>query len=177
MTILLRAIGGLAALLIALVLVGFVLPGSFRVERTVLVQSSAEKVFVQVADLRNWPAWGVWFDRDPGMTKTYSARTAGVGANVAWESKSEGNGSVEVTVHEPPSHVEYTLRFPDFDMSSRGSFLIKPAAGGVEVTWRDEGELARNPIHRWMGLFMDRLVGPDFEAGLAKLKQVVEKTP
>jgi len=174
----LRAIGGLVALFLLLVLVGFVLPGHYRVERTVIVQTSGEKAFNYVADLRNWPAWAVWFERDPALQQVYSAHTAGVGSTISWQSATQGNGSVEVTVYDPPKRMEYRLHFPDFDMTSRGDFSVKPVAGGgVEVRWGDEGEIARNPIHRWMGLFMDRMVGPDFEAGLAKLKQVVEKTP
>ena len=175
---LLRAIGGLAALFLLLALVGFVLPGQYRVERTVVVQASDEKVFAYVADLRNWPAWAVLFERDPALKQVYSAQTAGVGATISWQSETQGNGLVEVTFYDPPKRMEYRLHFPDFGMTSRGDFTVKPAAGrGFEVRWGDEGDIARNPVHRWMGLFMDRLVGPDFEAGLAKLKQVVEKTP
>jgi hypothetical protein len=41
-------------------------------------------------------------------------------------------------------------------------------------TWTNEGEMGGNPINRWFGLMMDRMVGPDFEAGLANLKKLAE---
>jgi len=174
----LRAVGGLAALFLLLILIGFVLPGHYRVERTVVVQASGERVFDYVADLRNWPAWAVLFERDPTLQQVYSTQTAGVGSTISWRSATQGNGFVEVTLYDPPKRMEYRLHFPEFDMTSRGDFTVKPVAGGAfEVRWGDEGEIARNPIYRWMGLFMDRMVGPDFEAGLAKLKQVLEMTP
>jgi hypothetical protein len=34
--------------------------------------------------------------------------------------------------------------------------------------------MGSNPLNRWFGLMMDRLVGPDFEAGLANLKRLAE---
>ena len=175
---LLRAIGGLAALFLLMVLIGFVLPGHYRVERTVVVQAPVEKVFSHVADLRNWPSWAVLFERDPALKLVSSEQTAGVGSTISWQSATQGNGSVEVTLYDPPKRMGYRLHFPDFGMTSRGDFTVTPVAGGgFEVRWGDEGEIALNPIHRWMGLFMDRMLGPDFEAGLAKLKQVVEATP
>jgi hypothetical protein len=33
-----------------------------------------------------------------------------------------------------------------------------------------------NPVNRYFGVMMDRLVGPDFEAGLANLKALAEKS-
>jgi len=37
-----------------------------------------------------------------------------------------------------------------------------------------EGDLGHSPVNRWFGLFMDKLVGPDFDAGLANLKRLSE---
>jgi hypothetical protein len=71
--------------------------------------------------------------------------------------------------------MEYELRFPDFGMGSTGVFVLAPVDGGqVRVTWSDAGSVGGNPVHRWFALFIDRIVGPSFEQGLAKLKRVSE---
>jgi hypothetical protein len=60
------------------------------------------------------------------------------------------------------------------DMGSIGSMTLEPAAAGVKVVWVDAGELGMNPVHRWFGLFLDRIIGPDFERGLNNLKRLAE---
>ncbi|MFX7894998.1 SRPBCC family protein, partial [Acinetobacter baumannii] len=70
----------------------------------------------------------------------------------------------------------YELYFPDFGSTSTGEFRLTPRDGGTKVSWSMDGDMGRNPLNRWMGLFMDRMVGPDFDAGLANLKALAEKS-
>lgn len=162
-------------LVLLLVLVAFFLPRDFRVERSIVIKASPDRVFAFVGDLKNWAKWGVWYSRDPAMVMTYSPATTGVGAWSAWESKTQGNGKATITESAAPSRLVYRLEFPDYGMTSTGSFVITPdAAGNVRVVMADAGDLGANPINRWFGLFYDRLIGPDFEAGIAKMKQLAE---
>jgi len=65
---------------------------------------------------------------------------------------------------------------PDFGTTSQGELSFKPnASGGTTVTWRMNGDMGSNPLYRWFALFGDRLIGPDFEAGLARLKTLAEQ--
>jgi hypothetical protein len=59
-------------------------------------------------------------------------------------------------------------------MQSAGVVTIAPAGSGVRVSWTNEGEMGANPINRWFGLLMDRMVGKDFDAGLVNLKKLAE---
>jgi hypothetical protein len=177
MKILLKILGGLAALLLVLVVVAFLLPREYRIERTTVIKAKPEAVFAQFGDLRAWKNWGAWQERDPGMKITYSEKTTGVGAWSAWESKSEGNGKMTITTYEPAKSAAYSLEFPDMGMSSKGSMILQPAEGGVKVVWVDAGDLGMNPMNRWFGLFLDGMIGPDFEKGLANMKRLVETAP
>lgn len=60
-------------------------------------------------------------------------------------------------------------------MKSTGAFELTPQADGVKVVWSDAGDLGMNPLSRWFGLFLDRMIGPDFEKGLSNLKRNLEK--
>lgn len=175
MKLLLRLIAGLTGLILLLILVGFLLPRHYRVERRTVVPAPAEAVFPLFADLRAWRSWSAWHERDPGMKVTYSDPSAGSGAWSQWESATEGNGRMTITAHEPPQRVLYRLEFPDMGMSSTGQLALQPAAGGVEMVWTNEGDLGMNPVSRWFGLFLDGMIGPDFERGLARLKAVAER--
>lgn len=177
MKIILKLLGGLAVLVLVLVVVAFFLPRTYRIERTIVINAKPEAVFAQFGDLKAWKNWGAWQERDPGMKMTYSEKTTGVGAWSAWESKAEGNGKMTITAVEPAKSATYLLEFPDMGMQSTGSMTLQPAEGGVKVVWVDAGELGMNPMSRWFGLFLDGMIGPDFEKGLAKMKRLVEAAP
>lgn len=175
MKILVKILGGLAALVLVLVVVSFFMPQTYRVERAVVIQAKPEAVFPLLADLKQWPKWGVWHERDPAMTMAYSPVTTGVGAFSDWKSKTEGNGKATVTAVVPGQSVTYTLEMPDEGMLGVGVLAMSPAeTGAVRVTTAMSGDLGMNPIARLMGPFLDKMIGPDFEAGLAKMKRVAE---
>ena len=175
MKILVKILAGLALLVLLLVLVAFVLPRQYRVERARIINARPDAVWAQIGDLKAWKNWGAWQERDPQMKLTYSATSTGVGAWSAWESKREGNGRMTVT-EATPVKMTYHLEFPDMGTQSTGMIEMQPEAGGVRVIWSDTGDLGMNPMMRWVGLFLDKsLIGPDFERGLANLGKLTEK--
>ncbi|MFN7573181.1 MAG: SRPBCC family protein [Betaproteobacteria bacterium] len=171
---LIRIVVGLVFVVAAFVAIGWLLPAEFKVQRSAQIAAPADKVYVLIADPREWKRWGVWSRRDPAMKMDYSGAASGAGARWSWQSESEGNGVMEFTAAKPNERIAYTLTFPDMGMQSRGVLEITPAGPGVVVTWTNEGNMGSNPINRWFGLFMDKLVGPDFAAGLDNLKQIAE---
>ncbi|HMD59785.1 MAG TPA: SRPBCC family protein [Opitutaceae bacterium] len=175
----LKVVGVLAGLVVVLAVVGFLLPGHYKVERTAVIAARPDTIFPLIGDLRAWSRWGVWFQRDPAMKVDYSASTTGVGAWSEWKSKSQGDGRMTITSVQAPGLFEYRIEFPDMGMSSTGTMMLAPgAAGATQVRMGMEGDLGRSPVNRWFGLFMGRMVGPDFDAGLANLKRISEaKSP
>jgi uncharacterized protein YndB with AHSA1/START domain len=151
------------------------LPGDFHVQRSVVVAAPADRVFEELEDPRRWKAWSVWNRRDPAMQIQYEGPPRGAGAVWSWKSASEGDGRMSFTAAEPGKRLAYDLYFPDFGTTSRGEITLQPAAGGTQVTWSMNGNMGTNPMFRWVALFADRMVGGDFEAGLANLKQLAEK--
>ena len=170
----LKIVGGFAALVLLLVLAAFAFPRHYRIQREVRIEAKPEAVYPLVADLRAWKAWSAWHERDPAMKLSYSENTTGIGAWSAWESAKEGNGRMTIT-EVAATRVGYSLEFPDFGTRSLGTVEFAPEGAGTRVTWRDEGDLGMNPLNRWFGLFVDRLIGPDFERGLANLERLAEK--
>jgi uncharacterized protein YndB with AHSA1/START domain len=177
MKLVVRIFAVLVGIWLILLVVGFVLPGHFRVVRTTVVAAKPEAVYPLVADLKAWRRWGVWFARDPAMQISYSPFTTEIGAWSAWKSKSQGDGKMTISAVRPPEYFEYKMEFPDMGMVATGTMQLAPDAGGTKVSMTMEGELGRSPVNRWFGLFMDKLVGPDFEQGLANLKRIGEETP
>ena len=161
---------GVVVVLAAVVLVGgMLLPSAFTVERSATVNASPDKVYALVADPKRCKDWGAWNQRDPAMQITYSGPPSGVGAVWEWKSKSEGDGRMTFTVAEPGKRVGFDLFFPDFGTTSHGELSFSPEGSGTKVVWTMKGEMGSNPMWRWMGLLMDRMVGKDFDTGLANL--------
>ncbi len=174
MKILLKILAGLAGFALLLVVVAFFLPRQYRVERSLVIKAAPAAILAPCADLREWRKWGVWYVRDPQIKTTYSTPPTGVGSWVAWESKQEGNGRMTIT-SLAPTKIVYSLEFPDYGMKSTGVMELKPEGDGFRLFWSDEGDLGMNPMNRWFGLFLDKLIGQDFVTGLANLKKLVEK--
>jgi uncharacterized protein YndB with AHSA1/START domain len=162
-------------LVVVLVAIAFALPRKYEVVRSIDIAASADKVFEQINDPRNWAKWTVWNQRDPAMKMDYSGAPSGAGAKWVWQSKSEGTGEMEFTRSEAPKLLAYKLYFPDFDSRSAGQLVLEPAGNSTRLTWSNGGDLGNNPVMRWMGLAMDKMIGSDFDAGLKNLKALVEK--
>lgn len=175
MRILKWAAGIVLALVLVIVGGGLLLPRSYTVQRDIVINAPPERVYALVASPKQWVRWTVWNQRDPNMAITYSGPDSGAGAGWSWVSSSEGSGSMQFTAVETDRRIVYTLSFPEFDSSSTGALTLVPEGAATRVRWSIDGDMGGNPVWRWMTLFMDRLVGGDFAAGLANLKSLAEK--
>ncbi|XOV77615.1 MAG: SRPBCC family protein [Aestuariibacter sp.] len=170
-----KAAIALLILVVVFVGVGFILPSEFDVERHIVVNAPPEEVYQQVANLKKWRHWGVWFERDPNMKVTYSGPEMAIGMKSQWESEQEGSGEMTIIDLVENHKVVYSLYFPDFDMGSTGEITIEPLGTQTVINWRDYGDVGSNPINHYFAALMDSMIGPDFEAGLANLKSRVER--
>jgi uncharacterized protein YndB with AHSA1/START domain len=172
----LRRIGlAILAIVLLFVVVGFLLPREFKVQREVKIYSPYVPVYQMISAPTEWPKWSVWNKRDPNMSITYSGPASGKGAKWVWKSKTEGDGEMEFTAADSPRKIVYVLRFPDMGMVSTGELNVIPENDQLtRLTWSNTGDFGYNPALRYLGLFMDRIVGPDFEAGLSALKVMLE---
>lgn len=151
---------------------------TYTVERSTTVRADADRVYQQIVDFHRWPSWSPWEDVDPNMQRSYSGPAAGVGAAYEWSgNRKAGTGRMEITDAEPPSRVVIDLRFlKPFKSESTITFTLAEEGDGTRVTWSMLG--TRTLGLRLMGVFtsMDKLVGGDFEKGLARLRTVAESS-
>ena len=147
----------------------------FEVTRSTTIQADPARVRDLVNDFHEWTAWSPWEDLDPQLHRTYSGPASGVGAHYAWQgNRKAGEGSMEIT-GSGTEQIEIELAFlKPFRNTQQVSFSIVPDGTGSDVTWRMLGE--HEGLMRLLGrvVSMDKLVGRDFEKGLARLKAVAE---
>jgi len=165
-------VGGLLAVFLAGAV--FITP-TYKVERSTVINAPAPKIYALISAPKQWVRWTVWNEREPGMKTAFSGAPAGQGAKWEWEGK-DGKGNMEFTAAEPGKSITYRLGFVEMNMVSTGVLTLTPQGNATRISWTNEGDVGRNPMMRWFVPFMDRMMGPDFEAGLANLKTLAEKS-
>jgi len=167
---------GAALVLVSLAVVVATRPATFHIERSLAMSAPPERAFAQVNDFHAWKAWSPWEGKDPAMQRTYSGAPAGAGAVYAWAGNKEvGEGRMTILSSEAPSRIAIKLEFlKPFVATNTASYSFVPAPGGTRVTWAMDGDL--NFFMKAFHLFvnMDKLVGADFEKGLAQMKTAAE---
>jgi hypothetical protein len=149
--------------------------GSYSVARTVTVKAPASAVHALVNDFHRWTAWSPWEDLDPDLERTYSGPDEGVGAHYAWKgNRKAGAGSMEITGSSAEEIVVALEFLKPFKSTSTTVFTLVPAGEATEVTWQMTGEQRGMMAVFGKVMSMDKLIGPDFEKGLARLKTAAE---
>lgn len=173
----LTAIVIMAILLIALVDIASLKPDTFSLVRSADIKAPPEKIFAQLNDFKNWAAWSPWEKMDLDMQKTFKGPPSGKGSYYSWiGNKKVGEGNMEIYHSVPSKVVELNLNFlKPFKASNKTQFALTPQGNSTHVRWEMRGPL--NLFMKVMHLFMnmDKMVGKDFEAGLANLKAVAER--
>jgi hypothetical protein len=152
-------------------------PNEFRVARTVTMAAPAGKIFPYVNDFHQWQAWSPYDKRDPDMKRTYDGAPAGVGAVYGWNGDNNvGEGRSTIVESKESERILIQLEFMrPFAGTNMAEFTFQPSGSGTAVTWALDGKY--NFMTKAMGLVMsmDKMIGGDFEQGLASLKAIVEK--
>jgi len=167
---------GLAVLVVVFIIVVATRPDSFRVTRTATIPAPAAIVFAQVNDLHKWEAWNPWGKLDPACKMTYEGPAAGTGAGYTWAgNKKVGEGRMTITESRPNELIRFNLEFlKPFKANNTAEFTFNSESNQTTVAWSMAGK--RNFAFKAFGLFVDcdKMVGRDFEKGLADLKSVAE---
>lgn len=175
MRILLRLLGILVVLVVILGVAGMFLPRSVSVDRQVVINATADKIFPYVNSMQQTQAWSPWLGIDPNVKTTFDGPESGVGNKLTWASDNAqvGSGTQIITASQPNQRVETDLDFGDMG-TAKARFELSPSGDGTQVIWGFTTDMGANPYMRYMGLMMDGWVGGDYEQGLANLKAVVE---
>ena len=152
-------------------------PQTLRVQRAIGIEAPAEKIFPLISDFHQWLKWSPYEQKDPAMKRTYGGADSGKGATYAWDGdKNVGSGRMEILEATAPSKVVIRLDFfKPFEGHNTAEFTMLPQGDGTHVTWVMHGPA--NFMSRLMQVFLnlDKMIGRDFETGLARLKTITEK--
>lgn len=167
---------GLLVLVVVFLAVIAMQPAEFEVKRMASINAPVDVAYAQVNDFKAWAAWSPWDKLDPAMKRTYGEVSAGSGATYHWVGNDQvGEGKMTITDAQAPSHIGIDLEFiKPFAAKNRTEFDFATSGNTTAVTWSMKGK--NDFMGKAFGLFMnmDKMIGGDFERGLADIKRVSE---
>jgi uncharacterized protein YndB with AHSA1/START domain len=173
---LIKILIAVAVIIVVFVVIVALQPSEFRVTRSTTISAPPPAVFAQVNDFHKWEAWNPWGKIDPAMKQAYEGAPAGVGAIYTWAGNNEvGEGRMTITESRPSELIRIRLEFfKPFAGTNTAEFTFKPEGNQTAVTWTMFGNnnFMAKAIHLFMN--MDKMIGGQFEKGLADMKSIVE---
>lgn len=174
---LLKMLKYLGLAVVVAIAIAYILPGKVRVERATVIEAPPSDVFELVNGFENFNQWSPWYERDPEGDYRIEGPEQGVGARMIWTSDKPdvGQGSQEIIESVPDRLVRTKLDFGEMG-DANAFFEIEPRGeGSTHLVWGFNTDLGLNPVSRYFGLMFERWIGPDYEHGLAKLKDLAEE--
>ncbi len=168
----------LVSLVVVLAVIGFFLPKSVEVQRSIVIGSNKDSVFTSINSMQRFNEWSPWYVMDPNAKYEYSGPTDGEGNKMSWDSQDPnlGKGTLEIIESQYPSMIKTELFFGDDPNPGYAVFDIEEITyTQTRVTWTFSADFGNNIIGRYMGLMMDGMIGPTYEDGLRNLKNKLEK--
>ncbi len=167
----------IGAVLLLIMLGGFLLPSSFSAKRSVTVQAPPEAVYDTLLRIQTWPQWHFWLQQADTDSKgiTFGDTLNGKGASVASSKGKSSSTSIRIVSTQPMRkkiNVNMTIS-GRFTLQSKIS--LEPNAQGARVVWQDRGNVGMNPVQRYIGLMMPSFLGDGIEESLSQLKRTVER--
>lgn len=150
-------------------------PATYQLQRSISVSAPPAAVYAAIVDFNRWPGWSPWAKLDPNQKTTVAGE--GLGAVYTWSGDDRvGAGRMTIIEAVPSSKVAIKLEFlRPWESTNETSFLVVPEGAGSRLTWLMKG--THGFLGRAMSIFlnMEKMLGPDFEKGLAALKTDVEQ--
>ena len=166
----------LAVLVVIFLIVVAMQPTDFRITRSASFAAPAPVVFEQFNDFHKWNAWSPWAKMDPDAKNTFEGPAAGIGSGFKWAGNSKvGEGHMTITDSTPDSRIVIRLEFiKPFAAVNTTEFTFKPKGNQTAVTWTMSGKNSFMGKAVVLVMNCDKMVGGQFEDGLANLKAIVE---
>jgi hypothetical protein len=169
---------GITVIIAAVLIFAATRPDTFRVQRSVQIKATPERIFPLINDLHGMNSWSPYVKKDPAMQGHYAGATSGKGAIYEWDGNKEaGKGNIEIVASTFPTDVKLKLNMiKPFAAHNDVEFTLEPGGESTTVTWAMSGHapFMAKLIHLFFN--MDKMVGGDFEKGLAALKSLLESS-
>ena len=148
----------------AIVAIPLFLPNHATAERSAVIAAEPGELFPLIASNSGYQRFNPYKAKDPDLKIEMFGPASGIGSGFAFD----GKGTQTVVALEENRSVTMQI-----DLGARGKpvtvFTLEPVGAGARVTWSTRSDFGLNPVGRVIGLFLDGMLGPDYEKGLKLL--------
>lgn len=167
----------LLGLVVLIAILAALAPKTYNVSRSIEISRPKAEVFDYLKYLKKQDEWSPWAKRDPNMEQKFTGTDGEVGAISYWNGNKEvGEGEQELTNIIDGERIESELRFLKPWKSESDAYLVTEAidTNTTKVTWGFSGHNKFPMSIMMLFMNMDKMIGKDFEEGLASLKEKME---
>ena len=167
----LKVLWSAVAILVAGLLIGFLLPGTWQAQRSAIIAAPPERVFALVDSPKTWGEWAPLLN----INATFEGPEHGAGAVRRWDDPQIGDGVFTIVSAEPSHQVDYRVEVQKGALKTEGTITLDPAPGGTRVTWVEHGDFGHNPMLGYIAHNMNKTQGAEMEGALQKLGELATK--
>ncbi len=168
----------LAALFVICVVGGLILPDHWKVEASIVVNATPERVHQEIATPRNFVKHAEKSAKSQGYTGSFEYDFGSVesGKGAWWISKTDDSRvQIWITESDAATGIEYEGAIEKDEVNDHGSITYKAVEGGTLVTWTDKGELGIPVAGPWFGMALSSQLEKAFQGILLEVKTTCEK--
>lgn len=165
-----------AILIVVLAVIGWMMPSSLHIERSMKMKAPVSSIFNQVNVMKNWENWSPWKEMDPNMKLSYNEIASGNGASYSWEGEKSGSGKITLMDVKENESISTALLF-EGDQRASGGFRFEKEGEETKVTWYFDSEVGNNPFMRLFWKMGVGMMEDTFDKGLAYMSDAAEKNP
>ena len=164
----------LLGLIVLVLIIGALMPKSFNVEKSIVINKPINAVMSRIANLNDYARWNPWQQSDPTATNSITGAPGTPGHKYAWEGKKVGVGALTLNQMDD-RNIHFELEFfKPWKSKAKDNWHFEPAGNNeTKVTWQNRGELPW-PVARLMGPMINKGLNKQFAAGLDNLKNLCE---
>ncbi len=168
---------GLLVVIAIFITVVVMQPSDFRITRSLLIAAPTSTIFPHVNNLHKFNEWNPWAKIDPASKSTFEGAAEGEGSILRWEGNNQvGSGIMTNTQSKPNEYIQFKMEFlKPMQATNIAEFTFQADGNSTLVTWSMYGK--NSFVGKAVSLFMncEKMVGGQFEKGLANLQAIVEK--
>lgn len=164
-----KIFGGLSGVLILYLLIGFLLPGSWRAEARVVLPASPEAVFPFLSRADQWARWTSL----PESGYELFGPREGAGSGLRWDDPQYGKGQFQIVDSQPGLRLEYEVRVEGGALRVRGFLTLRTEGSGTRLEWSEEGDFGWNPLMGYAARGMAESQSESMRASLDRLRELI----
>lgn len=152
-------------------------PSEYDFKRSRFINAPQEVLYQTISDLKQWPHFSPWLEKDPETIVQFGEKTSGKDAQLTWISETIGEATLTTISNTEYSEIRQHLNVvKPYISNSSTNWQLTKKGDSTEVTWSIKGtQDFKAKAFALINGSIEQNTGPEFERGLLKLDSLVQE--